>query len=313
PAGPHGAGGGGEHREELGRGLGGDQHGLVSGRGGLRGEDVHGLRTRCSRQQLQGEGGDVVVAQSLHQRMFAERRQGTDEHGAAAHRGHQIGRWRLYREDDVGSGIYFARAGGGSHAVGAVGETGREARTLLDQKLHAGRAELLRHFRHHGDTPFATCRLPDDADTYCHTWPSPLARPMVAPDLPAGAKRGPDHGPPEAAASVRQAGSATLPAWTFSHLTCCASAPRCPAVISPNRRPLPPSCAPCSRWRCMCLTTAGWPPGASSSCARRAAAVSARCCRTLSAASIRTQAKPHWKRKPRASHTRPWWWSWSPA
>ncbi len=49
------AGGGGEHREEARRALGGDQGGLVTGHAGLRTEDIHRLGARGARQAFQRE------------------------------------------------------------------------------------------------------------------------------------------------------------------------------------------------------------------------------------------------------------------
>ena len=55
----HGAGGGGEHREEARQLLRGDQRGAVAGHGGLRGQRVHRLGARDARDGLHGEAGDA--------------------------------------------------------------------------------------------------------------------------------------------------------------------------------------------------------------------------------------------------------------
>ena len=56
--GRHGSGGGHEHGEHAGQGIGGDQHRLVSGNGGHGRERVHALRARDARHQLHRQEGD---------------------------------------------------------------------------------------------------------------------------------------------------------------------------------------------------------------------------------------------------------------
>ena len=51
-----------EHREEPRHAIGRKHHCLVSGHGRLRGERVHGLRTRDARDRLHREGNDATLA-----------------------------------------------------------------------------------------------------------------------------------------------------------------------------------------------------------------------------------------------------------
>ena len=83
----HGAGRGGEHREEARQLLGGDQRGAVAGHGGLGGERVHRLGARDPRDRLHGEARDAGVGQRAHRVAAAERVEEADQHGAAARAG----------------------------------------------------------------------------------------------------------------------------------------------------------------------------------------------------------------------------------
>ena len=60
-----GARGGGQHRQEAIERVGRDQHRLVAGDGGLRGQRIHRLRARDARHQFHREAGDLPIAQRL--------------------------------------------------------------------------------------------------------------------------------------------------------------------------------------------------------------------------------------------------------
>ena len=81
--GADGAGGGGEHREEAGQLLGGDQGGAVAGHRGLRGERVHRLGARDARDRLHREARHARLGERADRVGRRQRREEADQHRAA--------------------------------------------------------------------------------------------------------------------------------------------------------------------------------------------------------------------------------------
>ena len=97
-----GAGGRGQHGHELFEVVGGDQHGLVAGQRGLRGQAVHRLGAGDARNELDREAGDLAVAQRLHLGLARVGLQEADHHGAGFELADLLEAERRDRQQDVG-------------------------------------------------------------------------------------------------------------------------------------------------------------------------------------------------------------------
>ena len=86
--GGNGPGRGHHHRKELAQLFCGHQHGLVAGRGSLRGKRVHRLRTRDARHQLEAESRDSLRSERAHDPGVCSRLQEADKHAAPGQQPH---------------------------------------------------------------------------------------------------------------------------------------------------------------------------------------------------------------------------------
>ncbi|MOA09604.1 hypothetical protein D3C78_1294480 [compost metagenome] len=135
--------------------VGGQQHRLVAGDVGLRGQHVEALRARGARRRFEGEGGDAVFGQA-RQVGAVERVEHADQHGAGLHQ-RQLGgagRGDLEHQGGAQRGGGIAQLGTGSR-VGGIRNAGLDAGTVLHDDLMALGEELLHRFRRGGHAGFA--------------------------------------------------------------------------------------------------------------------------------------------------------------
>ena len=96
------AGGGHHHRQEAAEVVRRDEHGLVAGDVGLRGQRVHRLRARDARDRLHRERRRAGVGQRLRRLGVRERAEEADEDGVVAELGDLLVGRRGDLHDDVG-------------------------------------------------------------------------------------------------------------------------------------------------------------------------------------------------------------------
>ena len=178
-----GAGGGGQHREEARRQLGGDQHRLVAGHAGLGTEHVHGLGAGGARQAFQREGLDGARLQGGTTGLVGLGMQGADQGGALPEPGDGRRRWRLHAQDQLGAG---ARIVAGQLRtgvdIGLVGDARAQPGTGFHVHPGTGGDQLLHRFRRGRHTLLARRGLLQHQHLHRHaflvtTW---IRTPMLA-------------------------------------------------------------------------------------------------------------------------------------
>ena len=132
-----------------------------------RRQDVHRLRARDARHQLEREGGDAALREARGQLGLVERAQRADQRLPLAQAIRLVAAAReragaLHLRDQVGAREQRARVGlerGAGLGVGLVGEAGRLARARLHEQLDALRLERLHGVGHQRHAPLARRRL----------------------------------------------------------------------------------------------------------------------------------------------------------
>ena len=136
-----GPGRGHEHREEARQLLGREQCGVVARHGGLRGECVHGLRTRDTGQKVEREGGDPPLRECLDECGVGRRLQEADDGRPLLQASDFLNRGGLDLADHVRGCVERVGRGGDVDApclVGRVLEVCRLSCATLDRDCRAG-------------------------------------------------------------------------------------------------------------------------------------------------------------------------------
>ena len=193
--GPARPGRGDQHGEEPAEVVGGDQHRLVAGHVGLRGERVHGLGpAHGARQPVQADRGQPGPGQLTDQVRLDQRPQHADDRLADAQPGDQVRLGHADADQDVGSVDRLIPADDfrASSIVGTVGEARRDTRAGLHEYMHLRAGQHRDRLGHERDALLARRRFPDGTDGdgrlrygMAHDDGSPSAR-RDKPRFPAG-------------------------------------------------------------------------------------------------------------------------------
>ncbi len=152
---PDRAGRGRQHRQELRQIVGGDQHGLVAGDGGLGRQGVHGLSPRYARDEFHGETGDAALLQGLHFGLAAIGLHVADDDRPRLQTRNLFDRQGLYSEQNlclIQDGCRRIRPS--DVLVGIVRESGECAETPLNEDLGARLGEFADNLGREADARF---------------------------------------------------------------------------------------------------------------------------------------------------------------